>query len=150
MTEAVPSGYDFEKERYIPGIFDSVELILSGSPSIVSVQAVPDIRAESVRVQARLRNTGASAAAFTMRFTVRERKSAKVAGTIELKPDSLAGGAETVVNAVVPIAHCQLWSPETPFLYTLEADSGTDTCSTSLRHAGVQVRSGPRPSSFER
>ena len=30
----VPSGWDFEKYLYIPGIYDSVELILSGEPYI--------------------------------------------------------------------------------------------------------------------
>ena len=32
VGRAYPDGFDFEKERYIPGIFDSVELILSGTP----------------------------------------------------------------------------------------------------------------------
>jgi len=39
----VPSGWDFEKYLYIPGIYDSVELILSGEPFIANIQAVPDI-----------------------------------------------------------------------------------------------------------
>ena len=33
VPESVPWGHDFEKIRYIPGIYDSVELILSGSPA---------------------------------------------------------------------------------------------------------------------
>jgi hypothetical protein len=130
VTEAAPSGFDFEKERYIPGIFDSVELILSGSPDIVSVQAAPDIQAQSVRVRAWLRNAGASGSRFTMRLTVRETKSGRVAGAVELPPASLAAGAGKMVDTTLPIAHCQLWSPETPFLYTLEVDSGADTVST--------------------
>jgi beta-galactosidase/beta-glucuronidase len=47
-----PSGWDFEKYLYIPGIYDSVELILSGEPRIVNIQAVPNIEARSVRVVA--------------------------------------------------------------------------------------------------
>ena len=43
VGRAYPDGFDFEKERYIPGIFDSVELILSGTPHFVSVQAAPDV-----------------------------------------------------------------------------------------------------------
>ena len=72
---AVPSGFDFEKERYIPGIFDSVELILSGSPYIENVQAVPELLAQSVRVQILLRNTGSAEATVKPRLTVREAKS---------------------------------------------------------------------------
>jgi hypothetical protein len=68
---AIPSGFDFEKERYIPGIFDSVELILSGTPHFKQVQAAPDIAAKTVRVQAILRNDGEPASA-AVAFVVRE------------------------------------------------------------------------------
>ena len=40
---AYPDGFDFEKERYIPGIFDSVKLILSGTPHFWTAQAAPDV-----------------------------------------------------------------------------------------------------------
>lgn len=130
VTQAVPSGFDFEKERYIPGIFDSVELILSGSPYIVTLQAAPELQNQSVRVQARLRNASSSEARVTLRFIVRESKSGKVAGTVELPPQSIPAGNEQVADAVLRVAPCRPWSPETPFLYTLEADGGADSCST--------------------
>jgi beta-galactosidase len=38
-----PSGWDFEKYLYIPGIYDSVDLILTGAPYVRNVQVVPDI-----------------------------------------------------------------------------------------------------------
>jgi len=74
VTAAVPSGFDFEKRRYIPGIFDSVELILSGTPYFVQVQAVPEIARRSVRVQAVLLNTGVPCRR-SIEFIVREAKS---------------------------------------------------------------------------
>ena len=52
VPESIPSGWDFEKYLYVPGIYDSVELILSGVPYIVNVQTVPDISARKVRVVA--------------------------------------------------------------------------------------------------
>ncbi|MCX7888014.1 MAG: hypothetical protein N3B01_12280, partial [Verrucomicrobiae bacterium] len=42
-------GWDFEKSRYIPGIYDSVELILSGAPHVVNIQTVPDVEKKAVR-----------------------------------------------------------------------------------------------------
>lgn len=33
LPEGMPTGWDFEKYRYIPGIYDSVELILTGAPT---------------------------------------------------------------------------------------------------------------------
>ena len=126
---AIPSGFDFEKERYIPGIFDSVELILSGTPHFVQVQAAPDIAAKTVRVQAVLRNDGASAPA-AVTFVVREAKSGREVGRLTSERVTVAAGAETTVEVRVPIADCRLWSPEDPFLYTLEADSGADRYQT--------------------
>jgi hypothetical protein len=43
----VPSGWDFEKYLYIPGIYDSVQLILTGSRSQLSSR--PDIGAKASR-----------------------------------------------------------------------------------------------------
>ena len=59
----IPSGLDFEKKLYIPGIYDSVELILSGTPHLESVQVAPEIAAKTARVQAVVRNVGAAIAA---------------------------------------------------------------------------------------
>jgi len=125
----IPSGFDFEKQRYIPGIFDSVELILSGTPHFTQVQTAPVLAARSVRVQAMLRNEGEPAQA-AVTFVVREARSGNVAGSLRTEPARLAKAAETTVDVRIPIAECHPWSPEDPFLYTLEADSGTDRFQT--------------------
>lgn len=124
-----PDGFDFEKDRYIPGIFDMVELILSGTPDFESVQVAPDITARVARVQARLRNTG-EPVKTTCTFTVREAKSGRVVGKITADPVEVAKDGEVTVEVRVPIAGCHLWSPEDPFLYTLEADNGADRFQT--------------------
>ncbi len=129
LPPGVPDGFDFEKTRYIPGIFDSVELILSGTPNIVSLQVAPDIGNRSARVEAQIRNAGGDAVAV-LRFTVREARSGKVVGAAASIPMPLAAGAEAKVDVVIPIAGCRLWSPEDPFLYRIEADSGADRLDT--------------------
>jgi hypothetical protein len=139
VGSAHPDGFDFEKERYIPGIFDTVQLILSGTPNFESVQVAPDIMARVARVQAKLRNTGEPVKA-TCTFTVREAKSGRVAGKIAADPVEVAKDGEATVEARVPIAGCRLWSPEDPFLYLLEADSGA---------GGFQTRFGMREFKFD-
>ena len=129
VTPALPSGFDYEKARYIPGIFDSVELICSGTPNFVRVQTAPDLTNKSVRVQAVLRNEG-EPARTAVTFLVREAKSGRVAGRLTTDVISLGKGAETTLDVRVPIAKRHLWSPEDPFLYTLEADSGADSFQT--------------------
>ena len=125
----VPSGHDYEKQRYIPGIFDSVELILSGTPFFLNVQTVPDIMQRTVGLHVVLRNDGA-AALPNVTFVVREAKSGRIVGQATRAAVGCATEAETTVDIRIPIADCRLWSPEDPFLYRLEADCGTDRFTT--------------------
>jgi beta-galactosidase len=129
LPPSVSSGYDVEKSRYIPGLFDSVELIVSGTPSIVRVQVAPEVAGQSVRVQAVVRNAGPKTSA-RLHFKVREVRSGKFAGEGCSQPISLERGAEQTVEVRLPLQHCRLWSPEDPFLYELETDTGADTLRT--------------------
>ncbi len=139
VPPTIPAGWDFEKVRYIPGIFDSVELILSGTPSILRVQTVPDITNKLVRVQTVVRHTGPLTAA-RVTFNVREVKSDKVVGTAKSEMLAFDNNEERVFEARIPIANCQLWSPDNPFLYELEAATATDC---------VRVRFGMREFHFD-
>jgi len=129
LPPTVSSGYDVEKSRYIPGLFDSVELILSGTPNVVRVQVAPDIAGQSIRVQAVVRNAGPSTST-QLRFKVREARSGRLAGECSSEAVALDGSAEQTVEVRLPIQHCRLWFPEDPFLYELETSTGADTLRT--------------------
>lgn len=105
LSPSVPTGWDFEKKSYLPGLFDSVELVLSGTPNIVNVQAVSDIRNQRVRVQALVRNARLAATAG-LKVVVREAKSGKVAGQTGTAAEPLASGAEKTVDVRISIAGC--------------------------------------------
>jgi len=122
----VPTGFDFEKQRYIPGIFDSVELIFSGTPHFTQLQIAPDVTNKSIRVEARLSN-GGELANVPITFVVRETKSNRIVAQLKTAPISLERGSETNVDVNISIPQGHLWSPEDPFLYRLEADSGGDS-----------------------
>jgi len=132
VGEGVPWGHDFEKTRYIPGIYDSVELILCGSPHVVHVQAVPDVPGKKVRVVTLVRNpaeTGGPTTA-TLHCTVREAKTRKIVGAAESSTVSWKPGQQQTVEVSAPIENCRLWSPEDPFLYELEVSTGGDALTT--------------------
>ena len=126
LPRGIIFGLDFEKKVYIPGIYDSVSLILSGTPHIVRVQAAPEVTTRTVHVVARLGNAGKMVAETTVRFKVREARSGKVAGTLESAKVTLQPGAEQDVDVRIPIENCHLWSPEDPFLYELVTETSTD------------------------
>jgi len=119
----VASGFDFEKEHYIPGIFDSVELILSGTPSIVNLQVAPDIANQQARVRLWIKDVKDGEVAVS----VREAKSGKAAGRATAR---MTAGPEQVLDLIIPMSGCTLWSPENPFLYEVTAATSGDTFTT--------------------
>lgn len=122
----VAEGWDFEKSRYIPGIYDSVELTLSGSPHIVNVQTVPQIPGNTVRAVVELGNAGAGPVQAAPACTVREAKSGKVVAKSAALPVTIAAGGKAIAGVTLPIEPAHLWTPEDPFLYELEVDTGAD------------------------
>lgn len=120
VGRAYPDGFDFEKQRYIPGIFDSVKLLLSGTPHIENVQVAPEIARQQAKVRVYLdgsKETG-------VEVEVREAKSGRLAG----KAAGRAAAGEKELDVNVPIAGCRLWSPEDPFLYQVAVRTGGDEC----------------------
>lgn len=146
LPPSVPTGWDFEKKSYIPGLFDSVELALSGTPNIIDVQVAPEIRTKQARVAAQVRNAGSTTGA-RVKFVVREAKSAKVVGRTESEMPWLPAGSEKTVEVRISIADCQLWWPERPFLYTLEVSTDADTFDTrfGMREFRLEPRQDGTP-----
>jgi len=123
VGQGIPSGFDFEKERYLPGIFDSVELILSGTPAIKNVQVAPDITNQLAHVRIWLSDTTDGSVAVE----IHEAKSGKLVGQGVARP-TLPN--DQVLDLTVPVAGCHLWSPESPFLYQLSVRTSGDEFAT--------------------
>ncbi len=120
-----PRGRDGEKSKYIPGIFDSVQLILSGTPNLVHIQAAPEITLGKVHVQALVHN-GGSDSSTPVTFTAKEKRSGTVVGTVTIPDVQVSSTTDKTVDAEIPIPQCHLWSPEDPFLYTVEVTTTAD------------------------
>ena len=123
VGRAHPDGFDFEKERYIPGIFDSVTLTLSGTPHIDNIQVAPDLSNQQARVRVWLQH----AAAGGVTVEVREAKSKRVAGTAAGR---LTDTPEQVLDLAVPVSASHEWSPEDPFLYEISVRTAGDEVTT--------------------
>ncbi|MBN2475818.1 MAG: hypothetical protein JXB62_14495 [Pirellulales bacterium] len=138
LPQDLPTGWDFEKYLYLPGIYDAVELILTGAPSIRNVQVVPDIEADQARIVAEI-DCGPKAAEVIISGKVTAAGSSQPVGEAQatLKPQ---GTGPQKVDFVIPVPDCRLWSPEDPFLYELRLSSGTDA---------VRVRFGMRSFRFD-
>lgn len=141
VPKGLPDGWDFEKVRYIPGIYDSVELLSSGNPYVENVQIVPDVTAKQVRAVIELVNSG-PAAQSPLAVAVTDASSGRTLAEIDLPPQMLEQGEKRSVEAVLAIPDCRLWSPEDPYLYGLRVSTAGDTYRT--RFGMREFRFDPR------
>jgi beta-galactosidase len=119
----VPSGWDFEKYLYIPGIYDSVELILTGTPFIRNVQVVPDVATQTVRAVVEL-ESGPRVVEARLTAAVHEAASGRAVGPGDAASLPLAAGTIGTTEVGLSLPGARLWSPEDPFLYELSLSTG--------------------------
>ncbi|HTT63750.1 MAG TPA: glycoside hydrolase family 2 TIM barrel-domain containing protein [Bryobacteraceae bacterium] len=128
-----PTGTDFEKNRWTPGIYDSVALLASDNPVIESVQVAPHIADSQVTAQTRLKNYGTSRVRVVLGQSVREWRRTgdgrQVSRAAPLQIE-LAPGEENTWTQTIAIPAAELWAPEHPFLYVLETSTGGDSTAT--------------------
>jgi len=126
LPDHVPYGFDFEKEKYIPGIFDRVELILSSNPRVENIQTAPDPEEDKLTVRVEVVNDSPVKKVFDMAYTVREKKSGRRVIQFKIGKNGIDPGQKLVLHAKLDMAGSKHWTPETPFLYTMTASTGTD------------------------
>lgn len=126
----LPSGWDFEKYLYIPGIYDSVELILSGPLHLINVQTVPILGDKpAVRVVTEIENKDL-AEEIVLNYELRQAKTGKLVRTCRKVATVDKGSNVSVVDFRIPISGAHLWTPEDPFLYELEIKTAGDNLKT--------------------
>lgn len=130
LPSTVSAGTDFEKNRWTPGIYDSVSLALSDNPAIVTIQVAPSRDLKSITVQTTLRNHSAQAVAFALTQALHRWKSDAVVASAPAMQIRLAAREERTVTQKIAIPAAKLWTPEQPNLYLLESGTGGDTAST--------------------
>ena len=129
MPSDMPDGFDYEKERYISGIFDNVDLILSGTPYIQNVQVAPDIEKKAARVQTKIQY-GEKKTSSKVAFVIRETSTGKITGSFTTGNIDFGSLSNNTIDVEIPIEDCTLWTPEKPFLYTLEVNTNGDSYKT--------------------
>jgi hypothetical protein len=130
VPREVPTGTDYEKYQWTPGIYDSVSIALSDNPVIETVQVEPRIQASSVVVETVLWNYGSQPAAATLAHRITSWKEGKDSGASAGQKVFLKPGELKTLRETVHIANPHLWSPEDPFLYVMETTTGGDSLKT--------------------
>jgi beta-galactosidase len=135
LPATVTGGTDFEKNRWTPGIYDSVTLIAADNPTISSVQVAPQLadtanRTPSAVIQTELHNYADHAVDTAVRQQIVEWKSSKPAGDPSTLTVHLEAGETKTVKQSIDLPNAQLWSPEHPFLYRVDTATNGDSKST--------------------
>ena len=130
LPDTYPTGSDFEKIKWTPGIYDSVSVIYCNNPVIETIQVAPRIASSEVVVQTKVKNHGAAPAAALLAHTVKTWKGGKLVAASIPETVSLLPGEEKVRTQTIKIPDTHLWSPEDPFLYVVESSTGGDSLKT--------------------
>ncbi len=130
LPDDFPTGSDFEKNTWTPGIYDSVSLICCDNPAIETLQVAPRIATGEIVVQTRLKNHGATAVTTSLGHSVTTWKGGQPVADARLAAVVIGPGEEKVLTQSIKIAHAHLWSPEDPFLYMIKTSTGGDTLTT--------------------
>ena len=122
LPDTFPTGSDFEKIIWTPGIYDSVSLILCDNPVIETIQVAPRIASSEIVVQTKVKNCGAVPVTSSL---VHKVKNISATENVSLQP-----GEEKTFLQTIKIPNARLWSPEDPSLYILESSTGGDSVRT--------------------
>ena len=124
LPDTIPYGHDFEKIKYIPGIYDHVEITLSNKPYINNIQCVPDIVNEKLRVVAEIETDLRSE--LTLMYQVKEAISGKNVASGKIMPKTTSDNGFMIADFEIDMKGAKLWSPESPFLYELKLSTDAD------------------------
>jgi len=130
LPENYPTGSDFEKTKWTPGIYDSVSVVYCENPVIETLQVAPRVETGEIIIQAKIKNHGDAPVTTTITNTVKAWKTGAQAAADEAPALTLQPGGETVVTRTIKIPNARLWSPDDPFLYTVETRTSGDALTT--------------------
>ena len=130
LPKGAPAGTDFEKNKWTPGIYDSVSLLLADNPILETIQVAPRLESSEIIVQSVIRNYGNTPTTFELLHRVNTWKDQQEVSRAPVERSELQPGEEKSWTQTVRVPNAYLWTPEHPFLYMLETSTGGDTAST--------------------
>ncbi|MBI3579215.1 MAG: hypothetical protein HY089_07385, partial [Ignavibacteriales bacterium] len=138
-------GKDQEKEKFIPGIWGDVSLIVCQSPRIKYVQIIPHIASSVAEVRLTVENPTDQRKKGKLVVKALERASKKESSKPAIIEIILAPGETKTAVVELHIEDMKLWSPDAPFLYEVESvvlldDAAADEIRTAFGMREFTVR----------
>lgn len=143
----IPVGQDNEKEHWIPGIWDDVNLLFTGAHTIVRTKVETDIETGVATIKSTLRNNTQVDVELNLSQSLREWRSNRSASVVESQTVVLAAGETKTISQSVPVDNMHLWTLDNPFLYVADSviskqGSPVDDRATRFGFRSVEWRGG--------
>ena len=138
-ADTVVNGGEPERHAYPPGIYDRVEVILSGTPYIVHTQVVPDIINKQARIVITAASTVLQPKDLPLKAEIFEYETGKPAGSGSCTVQAVTKGVTATAEVIIPVERCRLWTPEHPNLYVLRISGGGYSYQTRFGMRKYQV-----------
>ncbi len=147
LPSEAAGGTDKEKEAYLPGIWDDVELSFTGNVRVNKVLPLPMVSKDRVTVKVQLLNFKPAQIFYgdpmedlvTLNVQITEKKSGKM---IAKKSESFNARRDnlTEVEIDIPFVNYEKWTLEDPFLYNATATVYVEDkiSDASIRHFGMR------------
>ncbi len=116
LQDVVATGGEVEKIRYIPGIYDSVQLHLFEDIYFDSVQVAPVFEEGQITLQMTVRHVG-SRTTYPARLLLIDDAEGSVVMNHGLDPVTFESQQELVTYEQIPAKGLKEWTPEHPHLY---------------------------------
>ena len=128
LPSEAAGGTDKEKEHYLPGIWDDVEISFTGSVRVNRLLVLPSVAAKKVTVKAMLRNFMPAQIFYgdtmndsvTLEVSIAEKTSGKIIAS-KIARFSAKRDNQTEAVLEIPVLNFTNWSPDKPFLYLAKA-----------------------------
>ena len=89
LPDDFPTGADFEKSEWTPGIYDDVSVSFSDNPAIKTIQVAPRIESDEIVVQTTVKNYSDAACSGSLSYAVKAWKTGEPVATTNAEAVSL-------------------------------------------------------------
>ncbi|MGQ8335349.1 sugar-binding domain-containing protein [Sunxiuqinia sp. A32] len=124
LPSEAAGGTDKEKEHYLPGIWDDVELSFTGNVRVNRLLALPSVKNRNITIKAQIRNFkpaqifygDAMSDSINLSISIAEKLSGKIVANKEIRVNTKRDNlSEAVID--IPMDEFTNWSVDNPFLY---------------------------------
>ena len=130
LPKEVVVNQDFEKEYWMPGLWDDVELSCFDGPAIYAVQTGTRIDPKKIIARTTLKNTDAAEKTVVLKQTVKAKDGSILANAEERV--TVPANGEAVSTTELPVPDAELWCPEHPALCDLVTETDGDCVFTKV------------------